>query len=97
MLKGNVTSAYGVTLDKNFRKVVTEFRQCTHCQTSWPYMPGSGNKYGMCLYCYGLLCKKCVAIKWKQVSDKCVPFSEGVAANTKGWRLDENLGIFLRG
>lgn len=96
MIKGDKVSGYGITLDEKGKRIVQEFRQCSHCQYSWPYQPGSGRKYGMCTYCVGLLCTKCLAITWKKVSNKCVPFSEGIAYDTKDYILDENTGIFLR-
>lgn len=97
IIKGkNAISAYGVTHDALGREIVQEFQQCSHCQFTWIIQTGSGKKIGFCTYCSGLLCNKCVAIKWKRVSTKCVPFSEGVAYDTKNYVLDENIGIFLR-
>ena len=35
-----------------------ETRMCAHCGYHWRYSPGSKNKYGFCLVCMGLTCKK---------------------------------------
>ena len=96
MIQGNSVSAYGSTLDEFGRKKEVEFRQCGHCQASWPYIPGSGHRVGMCGYCYCLLCTTCAGLKYKQVDNKCVPFSEGMQENSNKYKYDPNVGIFLR-
>ena len=96
MVKGNKPAGWGVTRDQFGREIITEFRQCSHCQTSWPYKPGSGNKVGFCMHCMGLMCSKCAKIKLTQIDKRCVPFSEGYMENSNKYFLDPNIGIFLR-
>ena|SRR5579864_8832468 len=98
MIKGNKPSAYGVTRDANGREILTEFRQCSHCQSTWQYIPGVsfGRRVGLCDYCMGLLCEVCIKRRWQMVNQKCVPFSEGVAENSNKYIYDDFRGIFLR-
>jgi hypothetical protein len=98
MIKGNKPSGFGVTRDSFGREIVTEFRQCSHCQATWPYVKGAnvGNrKVGLCDYCMGLLCTNCLKTRWKMVDKRCVPFSEGMEENTGKYQYT-NSGIFIR-
>lgn len=96
MIQGNKPSAYGVTLDAQSRKIEVEFRQCSHCQATWPYQAGSGNHVGLCKFCNGLLCGACLQREWQKTSRGCVPFSEGVAAASKNYIYNPAVGIFMR-
>lgn len=96
MIQGDKPSAYGRTLDAKGRVVEVEFRQCAHCQFSWIYKPGSGRKVGLCLYCNGLLCTKCLKREWYKTSKGCIPFSEGMDSVSKDFIFSEELGIFVR-
>ncbi len=89
-------SAYGVTLDEKGRRVEVEFRMCSHCQQSWQYQAGSGNKFGFCYYCNGLLCRYCTKIVWMRGDNRCVPYWEGAQELSKKYTLEPNLGIFVR-
>jgi hypothetical protein len=53
---GHKPSAYSIQFDRDGNKIEKEFRQCIHCQYVWEYKPGSGERRGFCLKCYGLLC-----------------------------------------
>lgn len=90
MIQGNKPSAYGVTLDERGRKIEVEFRQCSHCQVSWEYKPGSGNKRGFCFHCNGLTCGR------KVCKDNCAPFYDIAMEMSKKYELDPILGVFVR-
>lgn len=94
MIVGNKPSSYGVTLDENFRKKEVEFRQCSHCQTSWEYKPGSGHKVGMCYYCLGLLCTDCLIIRNTRAEPQCLPYYDTALSGNKKYVLEGN--IFVR-
>lgn len=96
MIKGNKPSAYGSTLDAQGRRIEVEFRQCSHCQATWPYQPGSGRHVGLCNYCKGLLCSSCLQRNWQKTSKGCVPFSEGMESISNDYIYNPNVGIFLR-
>jgi len=96
MIKGNKPSAFGSTLDVNGRRIETEFRQCSHCQFTWPYQPGSGRHVGLCKFCNGLLCSDCLKREWYTVDKRCVPFSEGMQSISRDFIYNDQLGIFLR-
>jgi hypothetical protein len=84
LITGNKPSGYIADMSN---RVIGETRQCVHCQYTWVYQPGSGNRRGFCTKCNGLLCgsKKCF--------DSCAPFSE--VAGDKNY-VFSNAGIFLR-
>src|SRR5438128_6583473 len=90
MIRGNKPSAYGVTLDKNGRKIEVEFRQCSHCQFTWEYKPESGKKRGFCFHCSGLTCGR------KVCHDSCAPFWDIAQEMSKKYTFDTRYGIFLR-
>jgi len=96
MIKGNRASAYGSTLDAKGRRVEQEFRQCSHCQATWPYQPGSGRHVGVCSFCTGLLCTLCLQREWYKVDNRCVPFSEGMEATSRDYIYNPTVGIFVR-
>ena len=90
MIRGNRPSAYGVTVDDKGRRIEVEFRQCQHCQTSWVYKPGSGNKRGFCFNCNGITCGR------KACKENCAPFWEIAQEMSKNYILDLFNGIYVK-
>lgn len=87
MIHGHKPAAYFVTADGEGHKIEGECRQCVHCQFTWEYHPGSGDRRGYCLRCGGFLCARaeCFAeqkrlIEFMQLrynqTRSCVPFEE---------------------
>jgi hypothetical protein len=56
MIVGHKPSGYFLTADGEGKRIEGETRQCVHCEWTWTYAPGSGNRRGFCLHCYGLIC-----------------------------------------
>ena len=71
MIRGHKPSAYGQTYDgESGKRIEVEFRQCCHCQFSWEYRPGSGDRRGWCFKHNGFLCARpeCVAQQLQLIS-----------------------------
>lgn len=91
MIQGNKPSGYGVTRDSRGRLVEVEFRQCSHCQHSWQYSPGSGITRGWCYHCNGLLCGRKECFKMT-----CAPFYDVAMEMSKKYVFNEQAGIFIK-
>lgn len=87
MIQGNRASHYVVTQDANGKRVERELRQCSHCQTTWLYIPGSGNVRRICMQCMGMCCNSpaCNAM----ASGKCAPFSAVVESGDARYVMSE--------
>ena len=56
MIQGHKPSGYVQTGTAEGGRVERETRQCCHCQHTWLYVPGSGDRRGYCLKHNGFLC-----------------------------------------
>jgi hypothetical protein len=90
MIRGNKASSYGVTKDDKGRLLEQEYRQCSHCQTSWIYHKGSGTQRGLCYHCNGLLCgrRECMMMD-------CLPFWDTAQERNKKYKLTES-GVYIK-
>lgn len=87
MIHGHKPSGYTVTQDESGCRIEGETRQCVHCQFTWIYQPGSGDRRGWCLNCNGFVCAREECMKeqaqrideWLRLTSKvrnCIPFEE---------------------
>lgn len=58
MIQGHKPSGYIETGTAEGGRVERETRQCCHCQYTWIYKPGSGDRRGYCLKHNGFLCAR---------------------------------------
>lgn len=58
MIHGHKPSAYFQTFSREGVRIEGEQRQCCHCQYTWEYKPGSGDRRGWCLKHEGFLCAR---------------------------------------
>ena len=81
-----LSSPSGYLVDGGNR-VIAEYRQCAHCQFTWEYAPGSGNRRGVCLKCMGLLCggAKCLA--------GCVPIRAILRGGDMGYEMSNGVMV----
>jgi hypothetical protein len=81
MIRGDRPSGYFETTDSLGNRIQGETRQCVHCQHTWQYVPGSGKRRGICLWCKGLICGRaeCISEQQRKVAGTqyhCMPFLE---------------------
>lgn len=92
MVGHNKPAGHFVRYDRDGRKVEGETRQCAHCQFTWEYVPGSGNKRRVCLKCMGLCCGR---PECRDCSDGAAPFHDVTMAHDRRYRLSEG-GVYLK-
>lgn len=84
MIHGHRVAGWSEGGTANGKTVVREHRQCVHCQYTWEYKPGSGNRRGFCLNCHGLLCmraechaqQKQLLASFPNLELSCLPFED---------------------
>lgn len=82
MIVGHKPNGYFSTFDAHGLKIEGETRQCIHCQKTWQYVPGSGDRRGWCCRCMGFICAEpaCLAEQAQRQRDfpgyDCMPFDD---------------------
>ena len=80
MIHGHKPSGYFSTADGDGRRLEGETRQCIHCQFTWKYSPGSGDRRGYCVKCGGFVCARaqCIAEQLRLTGNAadCIPFDD---------------------
>ena len=90
MIRGHKPAGHIVTYDAAGKKIERELRQCSHCQFTWVYTPGSGAKRGFCMKCMGLLCGRA------ECFGGCAPFHDVARSHDKAYQFDNSAGIYVR-
>jgi hypothetical protein len=103
MIRGHKPGNYFVTADAAGRKVEGEGRQCCHCQFSWEYHPGSGERRGYCARHDGWLCARpiCAQLQAKMLAkfpgQSCISFDDFNRRLRESYEHDPNYIVLSSG
>lgn len=105
MITGHKPAGYYEAIDGDGFKTTGELRQCAHCQFSWEYKPGSGDRRGWCLKCHAFICARpeCEAEQvrvralFPDKTISCMPFTDLVERQRDHYLHDPRYDVLPSG